>query len=265
MKQDSLKTGWTTLDHMTGGLGRGKLTLVAARPGVGKTSFAMEILRRISADTPRRVVVFSLEMTKENFSQRLLSQMSGVDLSAGGASALREREWRLLQVTAGHIGRMNLFVDDTPALTPNGIFERCQRLASIEGSLDLVVIDYLQLLRANLGEKKPRERELAEISRALKGMAKELNCALLLLCQLDRSAGAPVMRPNLARLRNAGHVESDADTILFLHRDATGDEAGEIECIVGKSRAGAHGMVKLSCEMRDVGLVFGDERTSVSC
>ena len=239
---------------MTGGFGRGELTLVAARPGVGKTSFAMEVTRRLSADAARRIVVFALDITRENFSKRLLSQISGVDLDRTSASSLGELQWEKLREAAAIIGKSSVFIDDTPRLTPAFILERCRNLISQEGRIDLVIVDYLQLLRVDGPKSESREKELADICRSLKHVVKELDCSILLACQLNRDQLQRDGRPTLRALRDMAPLESSADTVLLLHRDGN-----EMECIVGKARSGSNGLVRLVCNAGEAGLVFGGE------
>lgn len=255
MGNDELKSGWNTLDHLTGGFGKGELIVIAARPGVGKTSFAMEIVRRVAVESAKRIVVFALEMTRENFAQRLLSQFSGVNLQGTPAASLKDEQWSNLQKAAALIGETGIFIDDTPALTGRSILERCGSIATQEGPIDLVIVDYLQLMRPDGSERDERDRQLADICRSLKRVAKELDCPVMLACQLSRTQVPPGSRPTLRTVREIAPIEASSDTLLLLHRD---DDDG-MECIVGKARNGANGLVRLNCKMSAVGLDFGKE------
>jgi len=244
-----LPTGFDRLDNMTAGMHPGDLIIVAGRPGMGKTAFALNValnacrLRKISA------AVFSLEMPKEQLANRLLCNEAKVDAGKVRTGYLSRDDWPKLTQAAGTLSDLPLWLDDTPGLTLMELRAKTRRLKA-EHDLGLIVIDYLQLMRAGI-KTDSREQEISEISRSLKGMAKELGLPVIALSQLNRgveSRGNKDKRPQLSDLRESGAIEQDADTILFIYRDEVynpeSTEKGLAEIIIGKQRAGATGTVK---------------------
>ncbi len=249
-KITGLPTGFAKLDRMTAGLKGGELIIVAGRPGMGKTAFALNVALHGCADRNLPVVVFSLEMAKEELARRLLCSEARVDGGRMRTGMLTRDDWTRLTSTAGTLTNLKLFIDDTPALSIMELRGKARRLKAEHG-LGLVVIDYLQLMRAG-SKVESREKEISEISRSLKGLAKELQVPVMALSQLNRSVetrAAKDKRPQLADLRESGAIEQDADVILFIYREEVYNREdpelrGIAEIIIGKQRAGPVGIVK---------------------
>ena len=237
-----IKTGLTDVDKITGGLARTDLIIVAARPGMGKTAFALSIARRV-AERGHRVMFFSLEMSKEQIVQRLIAQKARVDLKGLRQGLLTENGLVNVMKTGADIAELPIFIDDTPALSDVEI-----RFRAIPKRPDLVVIDYLQLCKAT-GKNDRREQEVASITRSLKGLAKDLNCPVILLSQLNREVEKRNVKiPLLSDLRESGAIEQDADVIIFLYRAGyygKKEENGVARVIVAKQRNGPTGTVKV--------------------
>ena len=248
-----IPTGIGDLDRMITGLNRSDLILLAARPGMGKTSFALNIARNVACKAKKTVAFFSLEMSKEQLASRLLSTealISGTKLRTG---KLNEEEWSRLIPASDVLSKTELYLDDTPGITISEMKSRLRRLHN----LDLVIIDYLQLM-ASGRRIENRVQEISEITRNLKILAKEMNVPAITLSQLSRAAEKrDDHRPQLADLRDSGSIEQDADIVLFLYRegyynkDKDGDQAAPAadmnsgECIVAKNRHGETNIVKL--------------------
>jgi replicative DNA helicase len=248
-----LPTGFRDLDEKTSGLHPGNLVVIAGRPAMGKTSFVLNIAERSAINHKKSVAVFSLEMAKEELGFRFLSGVARIDASRLKTGRLQERDWKDLAKAAGKLGDTRIFIDDTPAITVLEMRARCRRLLADRG-LDLVIVDYLQLMRGNSKGGKgmdSREREISEISRSLKALAKELRVPVIALSQLNRSVESrPDKRPMLSDLRESGAIEQDADIVAFVYRDEVynkdTEDKGVAELIVAKHRAGSVGTVRLA-------------------
>ena len=244
-------SGFRDLDHETMGWHGGQLIIVAARPGMGKTSIMLNWALNAAVKGQTTVGVFSMEMSKQELTMRLLSMEARVDSNRlKNASRLQETDWKHLQRAAGELQGAQLYLDDTPALNLLELKSRCRRMQSQNG-LGLVIVDYLQLMRG-LGNRgggySSREQEIAEISRGLKAMAKELNVPVIAASQLSREVERrEKKKPQLSDLRESGAIEQDADMVLFIHRDKENPELqNEAELIIGKHRSGNTGEIKLA-------------------
>jgi replicative DNA helicase len=244
-----LPTGFRHLDWYTAGLHPGDLVIVAGRPGMGKTAFAVNVALNACRARQAGVVIFSLEMPKEQLARRLLCSEAGVDGNRLRSGRLTRDDWAPLTRAAGELSELPLWMDDTPGLTMMELRAKARRLKSDQG-LELVVVDYLQLMRSGT-KTESREQEISEISRSLKGLAKELKLPVIALSQLNRgveSRGNKDKRPQLSDLRESGAIEQDADTIMFIYRDEVynpeSTEKGVAEIIIGKQRAGPTGTVR---------------------
>lgn len=244
-----ITTGFTDLDKMTSGLQKSDLIIVAARPAMGKTAFALNIASNAALRGGAHVLIFSLEMSKEQISKRILSMESKVEMENINKGRIDSEDWDRIMYASDQIYDANINVDDTAALSIFEIKNKCRRMKTEEG-LDLVVIDYLQLMHAE-GRSESRQQEVSSLSRDLKLMAKELNCPVIVLSQLSR---APEQRPNhrpmLADLRESGSIEQDADIVIFLYRDdyynEDSDTPGVCEVNLAKHRNGPTGVVELT-------------------
>ncbi|MEZ4337260.1 MAG: replicative DNA helicase [Sandaracinaceae bacterium] len=249
-KITGLPTGFAKLDKMTAGLKAGELIVIAGRPGMGKTAVAMNIGVHACATRQTPVVVFNLEMAKEELAKRLLCSEARVDGGRLRTGMLSRDDWTRLTSAAGTLTNMPLFIDDTPAITVMELRGKARRLLSEHG-LGLIIVDYLQLMRAGT-KVESREKEVSEISRSLKALAKELSVPVIALSQLNRGVetrSGKDKRPQLADLRESGAIEQDADVILFVFREEfynrdDPDLRGIAELIIGKQRAGPVGTVK---------------------
>ena len=243
-----LSTGLFDLDRKINGLNKSDLLLIAARPGMGKTSLALNIALNVAKSTEKTVAFFSLEMSREQLATRLLSNESFVDNQKLTTGKLDEEDWAKLSLASSALSQTDIRVDDNPAITVAEMNAKCRRL----NSLGLVVIDYLQLMTAAAPGKSAENRVtvVSEISRALKIMAKELNVPVICLSQLSRANESRTdKRPMLSDLRESGAIEQDADSVMFIYRDDYYNENSEekniAECIVAKNRHGETGTVKL--------------------
>ena len=245
-----LPTGFDRLDKMTAGMHPGDLIIVAGRPGMGKTAFALNIAVNACAARKEAVGVFSLEMPKEQLVRRMLCSEARVDGTRLRTGQLLRDDWPKLASAAGILSELPIWIDDTPAISILELRAKSRRLMS-ESGLSLLVIDYLQLMRGG-ARTASREQEISEISRNLKALAKELEIPVIALSQLNRgveSRGVKDKRPQLSDLRESGAIEQDADTIWFVYRDEVynkeTDEQGVAEIIVGKQRAGPTGTARM--------------------
>ena len=243
-------TGFRDLDRITSGLQRGDLIIVAARPAMGKTSFVLNLASNAALKHDASVVIFSLEMPAEQLASRLLAAEARIDLSRLRGGYLNEDDWPRLTNAADVITRARIHIDDTPGVTPAAIRAKCRRLARSEG-VDLVVIDYLQLMSGN-GSERSREQEISSISRSLKGLAKDLSVPVIALSQLNRGPETRTdHRPLMSDLRESGAIEQDADIVSFIYREEVynkeldEERRGVAEFIIGKHRNGPTGVVKL--------------------
>ncbi len=244
-----LSTGFPDLDKMTAGLHRSDLVIVAGRPAMGKTSFAMNIAENAAIQSNATVGVFSMEMASEQLVMRLMASLGRIDSNNLRRGQLSESDWPRVTMAMNMLVESKIFIDETPALSPTELRARCRRLKREHG-LDLVVVDYLQLMQVP-GNKENRATEISEISRSLKALSKELDVPVIALSQLNRSLEQrPNKRPVMADLRESGAIEQDADLIVFIYRDEVynddSPDKGKAEIIIGKQRAGATGMVPLA-------------------
>lgn len=244
-----LATGFTDFDRMTAGLQVGDLVIIAGRPSMGKTTFALNLAEVAAMRGDQPVALFSMEMPGESLAMRMLSSLGRVELQKIRTGRLEDSDWPRLTSTMNLLSQARLFIDDTPALTPMEMRARARRLKREHG-LSLIVVDYLQLMHVP-GNKENRATQIAEISRALKGMAKELGVPVVALSQLNRSLEQrPNKRPAMSDLRESGAIEQDADVIVFIYRDEVYDpdspDKGTAEIIIGKQRNGPIGTVRLT-------------------
>jgi replicative DNA helicase len=244
-----LATGFGKLDELTSGLQNADFIIIAGRPSMGKTAFALNIAKNAGVKLRRKVLILSLEMSKEQLVQRLLCCEAKVNSQAVRTGYLEQRDWHRLTNAAGRLAEAPIFIDDTPALSVLEARAKARRMKAEHG-LDLIVIDYLQLMRGRNPEN--RQQEISEISRSLKALAKELNIPVVALSQLSRAVEARQSkdyRPQLSDLRESGALEQDADVIIFLYRpERYGlevDEPNIAEAIVGKQRNGPVGTVEM--------------------
>ena len=250
-----VSTGLKEFDALTGGLQPGDLIIIAARPSMGKTALALNIARNAAVDHEKRVAVFSLEMTTRSLVLRLLSSEAEVDFSTFHKGLISVDAHSRLADAAGRLSRAGVYIDDSSAATVLEMRAKCRRLYAQSG-LDLVIVDYLQLAHGD-GRTDSREQEISQISRGLKGLAKELNIPVIALSQLNRgpeSRGAEDKRPMLSDLRESGAIEQDADVIGFIYRDIVYNKATEYpdmaELIIAKQRNGPTDTVRLKFEGR---------------
>lgn len=245
-----LPTGFTDFDNMTSGLQAGDLIIIAGRPSMGKTVLGMNIAEHAAIKGDKAVLVFSLEMPSDAITLRLMSSLGRIDQHRIRTGRLNDDDWPRVTSAVSMLSEANLFIDDTPALTPNEIRSRARRLAREQGGLGLLVVDYLQLMQAP-GSKENRAVEVSEISRSLKAVAKELNVPLIALSQLNRSLESRTdRRPVMSDLRESGSLEQDADVIVFIYRDEVYHEdspdKGIAEIIIRKHRNGPIGDFRLT-------------------
>jgi len=249
-----LKTGFTGLDNLTNGLHEGNLIILAARPSIGKTTFAMNIVENVAIREKAVCAVFALEMTKEELAQRMLCSVSNVSNQDALKGKLQDEDWQKLWQAQKILNDSNIFVDDTSMTTCPEILSKCRRLKSKMGRLDLVVVDHIQLMNS-VKTSESRQSEITEISRGLKMIAKELEVPVIALSQLNRASETGKRKPQLADLRESGAIEQDADIVMFIHRPdraATEDNneikpqnQAEAEIILAKNRSGACESFKL--------------------
>ena len=244
-----IATGFNDFDRKTAGLQRADLIIVAGRPSMGKTAFAVNIAEHAIIKDKLSVAIFSMEMPGEQLAMRMLSSLGRIDQQKVRTGKLSDDDWSRLSSTVALMQDARLMIDDTPALTPAELRARCRRIAR-EQSLDLIVVDYLQLMQVP-GTTENRATEISEISRSLKAMAKELNVPVVALSQLNRSLEQrPNKRPVMSDLRESGAIEQDADLIVFIYRDERhhpdSADKGLAEIIIGKQRNGPIGTTKLA-------------------
>ena len=245
-----LPSGFEDLDKMTTGFKDSDLIVIAGRPSMGKTAFAMNIVEYAVVQCDKPSVVFSLEMAAEQLVLRLLSSLAHIDQSRMRIGELNDRDWDNFSREVGRLKDKPLYIDDTPALTPGELRARVRRVAREAGGIGLIMVDYLQLMRI-AGSPENRTTEISEISRSLKALAKEMRCPVLALSQLNRDVEKRQnKRPMMADLRDSGAIEQDADLILFIYRDEVYNEdspdKGIAEINIGKQRNGVTGTIRLS-------------------
>ncbi len=242
-------TGFSDLDFKTAGLHNSDLILVAARPAMGKSAFALNIATNAAVRANIPVVIFSLEMSKEQMVNRILCSEALVDSNKVRTGTIDDEEWIKLANASGELSESNIFIDDTPGISIMEIRAKCRKL-KIEKNIGLVVIDYLQLVQGTGKRGANREQEIAEISRSLKILAKEIDAPVIALSQLSRAPEQrPDHRPMLSDLRESGSIEQDADIVMFLYRDdyynEDSDKKNVAEVILAKHRSGSTGTVEL--------------------
>lgn len=251
-----IPTGYIALDKMTAGLQKEELIILAARPAVGKTAFALNIAQNVATKANEVVAIFSLEMGAESLVNRMLCAEGNIDAGNLRTGQLTEEEWSSLIMAMGALGQSKIFIDDTPGIRMAEIRAKSRRLMQEQGNLGLIVIDYLQLIEGS--NKESRQQEVSEISRQLKKLAKELKVPVIALSQLSRGVEQRQdKRPVLSDIRESGSIEQDADIVAFLYRDdyymregsedvpEEGMENNIVEVIIEKNRSGARGTVKL--------------------
>ena len=244
-----LATGFHDLDYKTSGFQPSDLILIAARPSMGKTAFVLNIGAHMAFHEHRRVAIFSLEMSKEQLVNRLLAQEANIDASMLRNGRLKDSEWERLVMGADVIGKSNLIIDDTPGISVPELRSKCRRM-KLEGGLDCIMVDYLQLMSGSGRSSDSRQQEISEISRGLKEVARELHVPLIALSQLSRAVEQrPDHRPVLSDLRESGAIEQDADVVIFLYRDdyynKDSERQGIADILIRKQRNGPLGDVEL--------------------
>jgi len=243
-------TGMLDLDRMTSGLQEGDLIIVAGRPSMGKTAFSVNIGENVAIESGLPVAIFSMEMGGTQLAMRMLGSVGRIDQQRLKTGRLKDEDWPKLTSAIQKMNDAPIFIDETPALSSVELRSRARRLARKCGKLGLIIVDYLQLMSANApGEN--RATEISEISRNLKSLAKELNCPVIALSQLNRSLEQrPNRRPVMSDLRESGAIEQDADLILFIYRDEVynpdSPDKGTAEIIIGKQRNGPIGQVRMT-------------------
>nr|WP_106789199.1 replicative DNA helicase [Massilistercora timonensis] len=246
-----IPTGFNDLDYKLSGLQPSDLVLVAARPSMGKTAFVLNIAQYVAFKKEKGVAIFSLEMSKEQLVNRLFSLESQVDSQAIRTGNLKDSDWEKLIEGAGIIGKSNLIIDDIPGISVSELRSKCRKY-KLEHDIQLVIIDYLQLMTGSVGRhSESRQQEISEISRSLKALARELNVPVVALSQLSRAVeGRPDKRPMLSDLRESGAIEQDADVVMFIYRDEYYNKDTEYkkqaEIIIAKQRNGPVGTVHLA-------------------
>ena len=252
-----LSTGFVELDRMTSGLHPAEMIVIAARPSMGKTAFAMNIAEHVAMDAGKAVAVFSLEMSSQQLVQRILCSRAKVDLQRVRNGFLSERDFPNLTAAASQVAAAKMFIDDTPGLSITELRAKARRLKS-QQDIQLIVIDYLQLLRSmSRRAQDNRQLEISEISAGIKALAKELNLPIIVIAQLNRQPDARAKeggRPRLGDLRESGSIEQDADLVGLLVRpeyyetddEAKQERAGEAELIIAKQRNGPIGDIPLT-------------------
>lgn len=244
-----ISSGFTKFDEMTSGLQNSDLIIVAGRPSMGKTSFAMNLAENAAVSGEKSVAVFSMEMPGDQLAMRMMSSLGRIDQHNLRTGKLQDHDWPRLTSSVAMLSKARLFIDDTAALSPTELRARTRRLKREHG-LDLVIIDYLQLMQVT-GTTENRTTEISEISRSLKALAKELQVPIIALSQLNRSVEQrPDKRPVMSDLRESGGIEQDADVILFIYRDEVynpdSQDKGTAEILIRKQRNGPIGKVRLA-------------------
>jgi replicative DNA helicase len=245
-----VSSGFSDFDGRTSGLQKADLVIVAGRPSMGKTTFAMNMCENVAIGAGVPVAIFSMEMPAEALTMRMISSLGRINQQAVRSGKLEDDDWPRVTSAVNILSQAKIFIDDSAALTPNEIRARCRRLQKEHGQLGMVMVDYLQLMRApEAGDN--RVNEISAISRGLKALAKELNCPVVALSQLNRSLEQrPNKRPVMSDLRESGAIEQDADLIVFIYRDEVYNEdspdKGKAEIIIAKQRNGPIGTVNLT-------------------
>jgi replicative DNA helicase len=245
-----IPTGFTDLDKITAGFQRNDLIIVAARPSVGKTAFALNIAQNVATKTTENVAIFSLEMGADQLVMRMLCAEGNIDAQVMRTGALQAEDWRKLTMAMGSLSNAGIFIDDSSGIKVNEIRSKCRRLQQEHG-LGMVIIDYMQLISGSGKAGENRQQEVSEISRSLKGLARELEIPVIALSQLSRGVEQRQdKRPMMSDLRESGSIEQDADIVSFLYREDYYDKETEnenmIEIIIAKQRNGPTGTVTLA-------------------
>ncbi len=248
-KITGIATGFTDLDYKTAGLQNSDLILIAARPSMGKTAFVLNIAHNVSVRHDVTTAIFSLEMSKLQLVNRIISMESKVDSKNIRTGNLSPSEWASIAEGASNVGMSGLIIDDTPGISIGELRGKCRKLKR-DNNLGLIIIDYIQLMTGG-GKSESRQQEVSEISRALKGLARELNVPVIALSQLSRAVESrPEKVPMLSDLRESGAIEQDADVVMFIYRDEyynkDTDRKGEADIIIAKQRNGPTGTVTLA-------------------
>ncbi len=241
-------SGFIDLDAKTSGFQKGDMVLIAARPSMGKTTFALNIAEHAALREGKSVVIFSLEMSKEQLAYKLLCSEANVDMLKLRTGALDDKDWENIAKATGPLSKAKIYIDDTAGVSVMEMRSKCRRL-KVEYGIDLILIDYLQLMSGSSSES--RQQEVSEISRSIKALAKEMECPVIALSQLSRAPEQRAdHRPMLSDLRESGSIEQDADLVMFLYRDEYYNKETEDknvgECIIAKQRNGPVGTVKLA-------------------
>lgn len=242
-----IPTGWIDIDRATTGLHENELIIIAARPAMGKTAFALNLATSVAINTGKTVAVFNLEMSAEQLATRMLSSLGQVELNKLRTGNLLNDDWKRVNEAISQLSGAKMYIDDTPGINIGEIRSKCRRLASSDDGLGLVIIDYLQLISGVGNYGGNRQQEVSDISRALKVMAMELQIPVVALSQLSRSVETREdKRPIMSDLRESGSIEQDADIVSFLYRDdyynkesKTSDSTSISEFIIGKNRSGS--------------------------
>ncbi|MDY6011991.1 replicative DNA helicase [Clostridium sp.] len=241
-------SGFIDLDAKTSGFQKGDMVLIAARPSMGKTTFALNIAEHAALREGKSVVIFSLEMSKEQLAYKLLCSEANVDMLKLRTGTLDDKDWENIARATGPLSKAKIYIDDTAGVSVMEMRSKCRRL-KVEYGIDLILIDYLQLMSGSSSES--RQQEVSEISRSIKALAKEMECPVIALSQLSRAPEQRAdHRPMLSDLRESGSIEQDADLVMFLYRDEYYNKETEDknvgECIIAKQRNGPVGTVKLA-------------------
>ena len=245
-----IATGFLDLDYKTAGMQPSDLILIAARPSMGKTAFVLNIAQHVAFHDNKSVAIFSLEMSKEQLVNRLLSLESKVNSQAIRTGNMKDDEWERLIESADVIGRSGLLIDDTPGIGIGELRSKCRKF-KLEYDLQMIIIDYLQLMTGSGKNSESRQQEISEISRSLKALARELHVPVIALSQLSRAVEQrPDHRPMLSDLRESGAIEQDADVVMFIYRDDYYNKDTELknvaEIIIAKQRNGAIGTINMA-------------------
>jgi len=244
-----IASGFRELDAKTSGFQKGDMVLVAARPSMGKTTFALNIAEYAALREGKKIAMFSLEMSKEQLAYKLLCSEAHIDMLNLRTGNLEDKDWENIARASGPLAAAKIFIDDTAGISIMEMRSKCRRL-KMEHGIDMIVVDYLQLMSGGKGSEN-RQQEVSEISRSIKALAKEMECPVIALSQLSRAPEARTdHRPMLSDLRESGSIEQDADIVMFLYRDEYYDKDTEdkniAECIIAKQRNGPTGTVKLA-------------------
>lgn len=245
-----LTTGFIDLDARTSGLQKSDLIMLAARPAMGKTAFALNIAQQAAIKSKAKVLIFSLEMSRDQLGQRMLSMESRIEMQKLKTGNLERKDWDQIHIALDTLSKTGIYIDDTPGITAMEIKNKCRRLKAEKG-LDLIVIDYLQLMNFE-GKSESRQQEISALSRFLKLLAREMDCPVIVLSQLSRAPEQRTdHRPILSDLRESGSIEQDADIVMFLYRDEyynpeTTDKPNVCEVIIAKQRSGPTGTIELT-------------------